>query len=75
MGFCVFSRSASDQLVGGLARADALMHYYGEVCASPRPGVVGFSQEIGVGTTLLMWLYHVIVKTDIPRWRMAPPPV
>ena len=28
---------------------------------------------IGVATTLLMWLYHVMVKTDLPTIDPAPP--
>ncbi len=50
-----------------------LMHYYGEVVQ--RPAQVWWAVTgIGIGTTLLMWLYHIIVKTDVPATEGAPPP-
>src|SRR5713226_6037155 len=49
-----------------------LMHYYGEVVQ--RPAQVWWAVTgIGIGTTLLMWLYHIIVKTDVPATEGAPP--
>ena len=49
-----------------------LMHYYGEVVQ--RPAKVWWAVTgIGIGTTLLMWLYHIIVKTDVPATEGAPP--
>jgi hypothetical protein len=41
------------------------MHYYGEV--AHRPAEVWWAVAgIGIATTLLMWLYHFLVKTDLP---------
>jgi hypothetical protein len=41
------------------------MHYYGEV--AQRPEHVWWAiTGIGVATTLLMWIYHLVVKTDLP---------
>jgi hypothetical protein len=42
------------------------MHHYGEVVQ--RPAQVWWAiTGIGIGTTLLMWLYHFIVKTELPE--------
>src|SRR6266478_5853292 len=70
MGFA-FLPIGVGSLVGGWL-GGRLMHYYGEVVQ--RPAQVWWALTgIGVGTTLLMWLYHVIVKTDIPAADGAPP--
>jgi len=64
MGFA-FLPIGIGSLVGGWL-GGRLMHYYGEV--AQRPSQVWWAVTgIGVGTTLLMWLYHFIVKTDLPR--------
>jgi hypothetical protein len=41
------------------------MHYFGEVVHHPEQ-VWWAITGIGVGTTLLMWLYHNVVKTELP---------
>jgi POT family proton-dependent oligopeptide transporter len=41
-----------------------LVHYFSEVAHKPSQ-VWWVISSIGIATTLLMWLYHVIVKTDI----------
>jgi hypothetical protein len=42
------------------------MHYYGEVLQ--RPAQVWWAiTAIGIGTTLLLWIYHFVVKTDLPQ--------
>src|SRR6267154_1930869 len=70
MGFA-FLPIGIGSLIGGWL-GGRLMHYYGEVVQ--RPAQVWWALTgIGVGTTLLMWLYHVIVKTDIPAADGAPP--
>ena len=63
MGFA-FLPIGIGSLVGGWL-GGRLMHYYGEVVE--RPAQVWWAVTgIGIGTTLLMWLYHFIVKTDLP---------
>jgi POT family proton-dependent oligopeptide transporter len=70
MGFA-FLPIGIGSLVGGWL-GGRLMHYYGEVVQ--RPAEVWWALTgIGVGTTLLMWFYHVIVKTDVPAVDGAPP--
>ena len=64
MGFA-FLPIGIGSLVGGWL-GGRLMHYYGEVAQHPAQvwwAVTG----IGIATTLLMWLYHFMVKTDLPR--------
>jgi POT family proton-dependent oligopeptide transporter len=64
MGFA-FLPIGIGSLVGGWL-GGRLMHYYGEVVQ--RPAQVWWAVTgIGIGTTLLMWLYHFIVKTDLPQ--------
>jgi len=66
MGFA-FLPIGIGSLVGGWL-GGRLMHHYGEVVQ--RPAQVWWALTgIGVGTTLLLWLYHFIVKTDV-----SPPP-
>jgi proton-dependent oligopeptide transporter, POT family len=63
MGFA-FLPIGIGSLVGGWL-GGRLMHHYGEVAHHPAEvwwAVTG----IGVATTLLMWLYHFLVKTDLP---------
>jgi MFS family permease len=63
MGFA-FVPIGIGSLVGGWL-GGRLMHYYGEV--AQRPEHVWWAiTGIGVATTLLMWVYHVVVKTDLP---------
>ncbi len=63
MGFA-FVPIGIGSLVGGWL-GGRLMHHYGEVVQ--RPAQVWWAiTGIGVGTTLLMWLYHFVVKTDLP---------
>jgi len=63
MGFA-FLPIGIGSLVGGWL-GGRLMHYYGEVVQ--RPAQVWWAVTgIGIGTTLLMWLYHFMVKTDLP---------
>jgi POT family proton-dependent oligopeptide transporter len=63
MGFA-FLPIGIGSLVGGWL-GGRLMHYYGEV--AHRPAQVWWAiTGIGIGTTLLMWLYHFFVKTDLP---------
>ena len=70
MGFA-FLPIGIGSLVGGWL-GGRLMHHYGEVVQ--RPAQVWWALTgIGVGTTLLLWLYHVIVKTDIPTADATPP--
>jgi dipeptide/tripeptide permease len=63
MGFA-FVPVGIGSLVGGWL-GGRLMHHYGEVVHHPEQvwwAICG----IGVGTTVLMWLYHLVVKTDLP---------
>ena len=63
MGFA-FVPIGIGSLVGGWL-GGRLMHHYGEVLH--RPAQVWWAiSAIGIGTTLLMWLYHFAVKTDLP---------
>lgn len=63
MGFA-FLPIGIGSLVGGWL-GGRLMHHYGEVVQ--RPAQVWWAiTGIGIGTTLLMWLYHFVVKTDLP---------
>jgi proton-dependent oligopeptide transporter, POT family len=63
MGFA-FLPIGIGSLVGGWL-GGRLMHYYGEVVH--RPAQVWWAVAgIGIATTLLMWLYHFLVKTDLP---------
>ena len=63
MGFA-FVPIGIGSLVGGWL-GGRLMHYYGEVAR--RPAEVWWAiTGIGVGTALLLWLYHFMVKTDLP---------
>ena len=63
MGFA-FLPIGIGSLVGGWL-GGRLMHYYGEV--AHRPAQVWWAVTgIGIATTLLMWLYHFLVKTDPP---------
>jgi POT family proton-dependent oligopeptide transporter len=67
MGFA-FLPIGIGSLVGGWL-GGRLMHHFGEVVQ--RPAQVWWALTgIGVGTTLLMWIYHFIVKTDV---QPAPP--
>jgi dipeptide/tripeptide permease len=69
MGFA-FLPIGIGSLVGGWL-GGRLMHHYGEVVR--RPAQVWWALTgIGVGTTLLMWIYHFIVKTDVPSADAAP---
>ena len=69
MGFA-FLPIGIGSLVGGWL-GGRLMHHYGEVAHHPAQ-VWWALTGIGVGTTLLMWLYHVIVKSDVPATDGAP---
>jgi proton-dependent oligopeptide transporter, POT family len=63
MGFA-FVPIGIGSLVGGWL-GGRLMHYYGEV--AQRPEHVWWAiTGIGVATTLLMWIYHLVVKTELP---------
>jgi len=63
MGFA-FLPIGIGSLVGGWL-GGRLMHYYGEVVH--RPAEVWWAVAgIGIATTLLMWLYHFLMKTDLP---------
>jgi dipeptide/tripeptide permease len=69
MGFA-FLPIGIGSLVGGWL-GGRLMHYYGEVVQ--RPAQVWWALAgIGIGTTLLLWIYHFIVKTDVPAADAAP---
>jgi len=70
MGFA-FLPIGIGSFVGGWL-GGRLMHYYGEVVQRPAQ-VWWVVTGIGIGTTLLMWLYHIIVKTDVPATEGAPP--
>src|ERR1700687_4070738 len=66
MGFA-FVPIGIGSLVGGWL-GGRLMHHYGEV--AQRPAQVWWAiTGIGIGTTLLLWLYHFVVKTDLPEVR------
>jgi predicted MFS family arabinose efflux permease len=63
MGFA-FVPIGIGSLVGGWL-GGRLMHYFGEV--AQRPAHVWWAiSGIGVGTTLLMWIYHMAVHTELP---------
>ena len=63
MGFA-FVPIGIGSLAGGWL-GGRLMHHFGEV--AHRPERVWWAiTGIGIGTTLLMWLYHFVVKTDLP---------
>jgi proton-dependent oligopeptide transporter, POT family len=63
MGFA-FLPIGIGSLAGGWL-GGRLMHHYGEV--AHRPAQVWWTiTGIGIGTTLLLWLYHFYVKTDLP---------
>ena len=63
MGFA-FVPIGIGSLAGGWL-GGRLMHHYGEVVQ--RPAHVWWAiSGIGIGTTLLMWLYHFAVKTALP---------
>jgi POT family proton-dependent oligopeptide transporter len=63
MGFA-FVPIGIGSLVGGWL-GGRLMHYYGEVARRPEH-VWWAITGIGIGTTLLMWIYHLVVKTELP---------
>lgn len=63
MGFA-FVPIGIGSLVGGWL-GGRLMHHYGEVVHHPAH-VWWAITGIGMGTTLLMWVYHFLVKTDLP---------
>ena len=64
MGFA-FLPIGIGSLVGGWL-GGRLMHHYGEVVQ--RPAQVWWAiTGIGIGTTLLLWSYHYVVKTDLPE--------
>ena len=63
MGFA-FVPIGIGSLVGGWL-GGRLMHHYGEVVHQPAH-VWWAITGIGISTTLLMWLYHFFVKTDLP---------
>ena len=63
MGFA-FLPIGIGSLVGGWV-GGRLMHHFGEV--AQRPAQVWWAiTGIGLGTTLLLWLYHSLVKTELP---------
>jgi dipeptide/tripeptide permease len=63
MGFA-FVPIGIGSLAGGWL-GGRLMHHYGEVVQ--RPAHVWWAiTGIGIATTLLMWLYHFVVKTALP---------
>jgi POT family proton-dependent oligopeptide transporter len=63
MGFA-FVPIGIGSLAGGWL-GGRLMHHYGEVVQ--RPAQIWWAiTGIGIGTTLLLWLYHYVVRTDLP---------
>lgn len=62
MGFA-FVPIGIGSLVGGWL-GGRLMHYYGDVAQHP-DHVWRVISAIGIGTTLLMWIYHRLVKTEL----------
>jgi POT family proton-dependent oligopeptide transporter len=66
MGFA-FLPIGIGSLVGGWL-GGRLMHHYGEIVKHPAQVWWAIS-GIGIGATLLMWLYDFVVKTDLPAAR------
>jgi dipeptide/tripeptide permease len=63
MGFA-FLPIGIGSLVGGWL-GGRLMHHFGEVAR--RPAQMWWSVTgIGIGTTVALWLYHLLVKPDLP---------
>jgi MFS family permease len=69
MGFA-FLPIGIGSLAGGWL-GGRLMHHFGEIVGHPARVWWVFT-GIGTGTTLLMWLYHFAVKTDLPAAETAP---
>ena len=70
MGFA-FLPIGIGSLAGGWL-GGRLMQHYGEL--AHRPARMWWALTgIGVATTLLMWLYHLVVKTEVPVTDAAPP--
>jgi proton-dependent oligopeptide transporter, POT family len=63
MGFA-FAPIGIGSLVGGWL-GGRLMHHFGEVVREPTH-VWWAITGIGIGTALLMWVYHFVVKTELP---------
>jgi dipeptide/tripeptide permease len=63
MGFA-FVPIGIGSLIGGWL-GGRLMHHYGEVMQQPAQ-VWWAITGIGIGTTLLLWVYHLVMKTELP---------
>ena len=69
MGFAFLPVAVGFLIAGRIG--GRLVHYFGEVVHEPAR-IWWVISCIGIATALLMWLYHSVVKTDLPAAADAP---